>query len=75
MLEQLFTAMRSGGLFGVDEIEWFNGGLFDDHSSLPLEPDDLKIIREASSLNWSDIDPSIFGTLFERGLDPQNETN
>jgi type II restriction/modification system DNA methylase subunit YeeA len=70
MLEQLFAAMKSGGLFGVDEIEWFNGGLFDDNSSLPLVPNDLKVIRDASTLNWSDIDPSIFGTLFERGLDP-----
>jgi type II restriction/modification system DNA methylase subunit YeeA len=27
-------------------------------------------LKAASALNWSAIDPSIFGTLFERGLDP-----
>ena len=70
MLIQLFAAMRSGGLFGVDEIEWFNGGLFDDDTALPLTRADLKIISEAAAFDWSDIDPSIFGTLFERGLDP-----
>ncbi|ACM31125.1 class I SAM-dependent DNA methyltransferase [Rhizobium rhizogenes] len=70
LMEQLFAAMKSGGLFGVDEIEWFNGGLFDNATALPLTRDDLKIIGEAAALDWSDIDPSIFGTLFERGLDP-----
>lgn len=70
MLSQLFAAMRSGGLFGVDEIEWFNGGLFDDDTALPLTRADIKLIGEAAAFDWSDIDPSIFGTLFERGLDP-----
>ena len=27
-------------------------------------------LRNAAGLNWSAIDVSIFGTLFERGLDP-----
>lgn len=46
MLSQLFAAMRSGGLFGVDEIEWFNGGLFDDDTALPLTRADIKLIGE-----------------------------
>ena len=70
LLRQLFAAMRSGGLFGTDEIEWFNGGLFDDDSALTLNRADIKAIAEAAEFDWSDIDPSIFGTLFERGLDP-----
>ena len=30
----------------------------------------MKRIAAASELDWSSVDPSIFGTLFERGLDP-----
>lgn len=70
MFTQLFSAMKSGGLFGVEEIEWFNGGLFDDSTALPLTIRDLHDVRSAAALDWSGIDPSIFGTLFERGLDP-----
>jgi hypothetical protein len=27
-LAALFETMRDGGLFGVDDLPWFNGGLF-----------------------------------------------
>ena len=27
-LQALFATMREGGLFGVDDVPWFNGGLF-----------------------------------------------
>lgn len=70
LFSQLFESMRQGGLFGVDEIKWFNGGLFDDATAIALDRAELKLIGEAAALDWSDIDPSIFGTLFERGLDP-----
>ena len=39
-----------------------------------LSLDDVKSLRIASGLNWSAIDPSIFGTLFERGLDPSKRS-
>jgi type II restriction/modification system DNA methylase subunit YeeA len=68
----LFTAMKDGGLVGFEPIEWFNGGLFDDSDSLDLETDDVMICLKAANLDWSEIDPSIFGTLFVRGLDPNN---
>lgn len=70
LLSQLFASMKKGGLFGVDEIKWFNGGLFDDATAVALTREELKLVGEAAALDWSDIDPSIFGTLFERGLDP-----
>ena len=66
----LFGAMRSGGMVGFEKVDWFNGGLFDDDAALPLNGDDLKDLLAATKLDWSDIDPSILGTLFERGLDP-----
>ncbi len=66
----LFAAMRSGGWFGADEIAHFNGGLFDDDSALELPGEALEIMRDVARLDWSSIEPSIFGTLFERSLDP-----
>lgn len=68
--EQLFGAMRQGGQAGFTKVEWFNGGLFDNDQALPLTAGELKILLAACRLHWNQIDPSIFGTLFERGLDP-----
>ena len=67
---ELFRAMASGGRVGFETVDWFNGSLFNDDTTLPLERGDLKTVLEASDLDWSEIDPSILGTLFERGLDP-----
>lgn len=69
-LSQLFAQMKAGGEFGLDNILHFNGGLFDDDEALPLDPDSLDILREIARQDWSSIDPTIFGTLFERFLDP-----
>ena len=66
----LFRVMARGGRVGFEPVEWFNGGLFDDGSVLPLEQSDIDTVLAASNLDWSEIDPSILGTLFERGLDP-----
>lgn len=71
---ELFAAMHKGGDVAFENIEWFNGGLFDDDATLRLEPAELKVLLEASRLDWSEIDPSIFGTLFERGLDPDKRS-
>ena len=40
----------------------------------PLEADDLKLLEEVATLDWSTIEPAIFGTLFERGLDPSKRS-
>ena len=66
----LFQEMASGGRVGFEQVAWFNGGLFEDNSALPLEKSDIETVLKASRLDWSEIDPSILGTLFERGLDP-----
>lgn len=71
---ELFRVMRQGGWFGVRRIPWFNGGLFDDDRCLPLERVDLDILHSAAALDWSAIEPAIFGTLFERGLDPDKRS-
>ncbi len=69
-LAQLFTTMQTGGLYGPDDIPWFNGGLFARIDVPALQIVDITELRNAAALNWSAIDVSIFGTLFERGLDP-----
>ena len=74
MLEDLFGAMSTGGRIGFEPVDWFNGGLFDNRDALPLELDDVKTLRALAGLDWSAIEPSIFGTLFERGLDPDKRS-
>jgi len=70
ILGQLFDTMATGGDFGLEPIRYFNGNLFDDRTVLDLTADEMKRIASAADLDWSSVDPSIFGTLFERGLDP-----
>ncbi len=70
-LADLFAKMsKDGGLFGTEEIDWFNGGLFESGDVLPLTGSEITTLLEIGQLNWALIEPAIFGTLFERGLDP-----
>jgi type II restriction/modification system DNA methylase subunit YeeA len=70
VLQSLFAAMAKGGMFGADEILWFNGGLFADSSTIDLTPAEIKTLSDAAAPDWSVVEPHIFGTLFERTLDP-----
>ncbi|MEZ5992702.1 MAG: type IIL restriction-modification enzyme MmeI [Planctomycetota bacterium] len=69
-MDKLFAAMQTGGEFALETIPWFNGGLFDDAPALELTPGEIEDLLLASKLDWSNVEPSIFGTLFERSLDP-----
>jgi len=70
-IEALFGAMANkGGKVGFERVDWFNGGLFVDDCALPLSGEDIDELLKAARRDWSQIDPSILGTLFERGLDP-----
>ncbi|MCB1007622.1 MAG: class I SAM-dependent DNA methyltransferase [Acidobacteria bacterium] len=71
---ELFSRMATGGYFGMEKIPHVNGGLFEDASTLELTPKELALLAQAARLDWSAIDPSIFGTLFERGLDPDKRS-
>ncbi len=74
-LGELFTKMsEKGGLFGAERIQWFNGGLFDGGQVLPLTSEEIKTVEKVSRLDWSQVEPAIFGTLFERGLDPSKRS-
>jgi hypothetical protein len=69
-IEDLLTAMRDGGDFGAVALDRFNGGLFAEIAVEPLTADELSALAEAGRLDWASVEPAIFGTLFERSLDP-----
>ena len=71
---RLFGAMATGGDIDFQSVAWFNGGLFDDDTALPLDREGIETALKASALDWSEIDPSVLGTLFERGLDPEKRS-
>ncbi|MFB9984835.1 class I SAM-dependent DNA methyltransferase [Mesorhizobium kowhaii] len=48
----------------------FNGKLFKNAASLPLTKEEIRLLRDASDADWRDLEPAIFGTLFEQALDP-----
>jgi hypothetical protein len=75
LLDDMFSAMATkGGRVGNEFIAHFNGGLFDGQAALPLDEGDLGLLVAVGSMQWAEIDPSIFGTLFERFLDPAKRT-
>ena len=72
-LGELFWRMSSreaGRYFGNERVSWFNGGLFDGPETLAVTRDELAALHAVALLDWSQVEPSILGTLFERGLDP-----
>lgn len=70
----LFTQMNSkemasGGKF--KGVKYFNGGIFSQVFPLELTRDELLILQDAAKFNWSKVQPSIFGTIFEDSLDKE----
>jgi hypothetical protein len=71
-IEELWQKMNEGGvLWGKGKVWRFNGGLFDRPVAIDLNRFQLHALREAAESNWAHVDPSIFGTLLERALDPK----
>jgi type II restriction/modification system DNA methylase subunit YeeA len=74
-LRQLFSAMAGEqSSFGEHDIPCFDGGLFLDDEAYDLTRDDLAVLALSAVLDWSSIEPAIFGTLFERSLDPDKRS-
>ena len=71
-VQALWTTMNRGGSFGFEgEILRFNGGLFAAPQALALTRRQLEMLHEAARCDWKNVEPSIFGTLLERALDPK----
>jgi len=48
----------------------FNGKLFKNAQALPLTESEIGLLKVAADADWRDLEPAIFGTLFEQALDP-----
>lgn len=74
LLEALFKEMNAGTKFSTvlrQKLLKFNGGLFQDATVLKVNGAQLGLLRRAAKLKWRDVEPSIFGTLLERALNPE----
>ena len=68
--EELWAAMDEGRRFGLKKLLRFNGHFFREQEVLPLESKDLVVLHEAAGADWANVEPTIFGTLLTRALDP-----
>ena len=71
MTRSLWANMDKGGFspeLGEDILR-FNGGLFENTDAIALDADQLELLINAAEVDWSAVEPAIFGTLLERALD------
>jgi hypothetical protein len=71
LMQELWAQMATGGFsaFLRAKILHFNGGLFENTEVLPVNAEQLDLLIHAAESDWSEVEPSIFGTLVERALD------
>ncbi|MDF1553449.1 MAG: hypothetical protein P1P84_10330 [Deferrisomatales bacterium] len=71
-VEELWQKMATGGFSAAlrTPVRRFNGGLFEEAAALPLDEAQVALLLEAARADWRDVEPTIFGTLLERALDP-----
>ena len=71
-LNRLFQKMSVGDPIEAPPVKHFNGGLFDGRpNNLQIGNTIMPFVRQADALDWSQIEPAIFGTLFERVYNPE----
>ncbi len=74
LVSALWKEMAVGTAYSAllfKEIACFNGGLFENTTALPLSAVQLAMLSDAAGTDWSAVEPSIFGTLLTRALDPR----
>jgi hypothetical protein len=74
LVSSLWKEMATGTQYSallLQEIAHFNGGLFETTTALPLSAGQLAMLADAAATDWSGVEPSIFGTLLVRALDPR----
>lgn len=70
-ITSLWKTMDEGGWFGAHELRRFNGHFFQSVEALPLTREDIALLVHAAKANWGSVEPTIFGTLLVRALDPE----
>jgi hypothetical protein len=70
-MEDLWQKMDRGERFGAKKLLRFNGHFFRDPEALELTPADLSVLADAARADWRQVEPTIFGTLLTRALDPK----
>lgn len=76
MLASLWADMDRGGFSAAlaAPVRRFNGKMFKGPGAkgyvLPLKPEQIEGLLKAATASWKEVEPSIFGTLLERALDP-----
>jgi hypothetical protein len=72
LLGALWQEMDTGGFSVVlrQTLPRFNGKLFKRPEVIPLSRDQIGLLLEAASADWTQVEPAIFGTLLERALSP-----
>ena len=76
MMAAMWSDMDRGGFSPAlaKDLRRFNGKLFKqpnaDGYALRLEPEQIDGLLAAARWSWREVEPSIFGTLLERALDP-----
>ena len=71
---QLWEAMDMGLYAHAirQKVPRFNGEFFKRRTVLALGAEEIGELRRAASYDWREVDPSIFGTLLEQALDPDD---
>ncbi len=72
MVSQLWASMDKGEFaYGIQaKVRQFNGNLFKDSTVFDLGAEEIGELLKAAEADWTEVDPSIFGTLLEQALHP-----
>ncbi|WPJ98133.1 DNA methyltransferase [Coraliomargarita algicola] len=67
---------RAGLPQHLQSLPYVNGGLFREHFPIPeFSMKARRMMLEAGELSWADINPDIFGSMFQAVIDPEERHN
>ena len=68
-VEALWQAMTIGRFPGFEPALQCSSSFFADPSAFPLSGEQLQVLYRVAAKDWSQVEPTIFGTLLEQALD------